>query len=558
MNITDLIKVLSEEMAIEKFDKAVEGKVDPSALAALAAKMKKGKYNNIALAILKGIQSSEADEEHRKYLESHASQAYAVLRQMAKNNSSFNAASVVDEYLKSEKPASFWRDKYVENKDRQPSQKKEELGLSGARSKETKDWYLIFPRSFYEDYFFMKKEDMDKGWQELKAISDEMAKRDKTKSENAKVNHWCVAASSNSFFKNYKRNGGVFVVLVKKGRKGEPNWNNRYLWYCDEYGRNVQFANKFDKYKYPSDVLKDDNEALGILNKIKNSFYQKSKEGKNRQINRNEVIKNYKTEAKKNLVHPTTKEERTKLDLYRKTSTYNKLLRFAEKAREDYGALMTYTFVEHFKGKNIVDTIKKESAENYRNHERFTYREYTCFPNTEGGFWLKLVEPKKDNSPYKFYLVRPWGGEPALLAETNRDATDEQIREAIIAGLKEAKPSYRNDKENIESVSNNYLTIKGKPDYSGLHNNKYSEAFTKKMLDDESKGWGDNRGISRRINFPFRFYITFNDNGIFVYDKGAWSSRKLCDITDPDAVSKVREEYKKYLNEVIPGFKPKF
>ena len=67
MNIIDIFKMLSEEMAIEKFDKAVEGKVSPEALASLAQRMKKGKYNNAALAILKGIQ--EADGEHRAVLE---------------------------------------------------------------------------------------------------------------------------------------------------------------------------------------------------------------------------------------------------------------------------------------------------------------------------------------------------------------------------------------------------------------------------------------------------------------------------------------------------------
>lgn len=41
MNITDIFKMLSEEMAIEKFNKAVEGKVSQSALGSLAQKMKK-------------------------------------------------------------------------------------------------------------------------------------------------------------------------------------------------------------------------------------------------------------------------------------------------------------------------------------------------------------------------------------------------------------------------------------------------------------------------------------------------------------------------------------
>ena len=139
MNITDIFKILSEEMAIEKFNKAVEGKVSQSALDSLAQKMKKDKYNNAALAILKGIQ--EADEKHREVLEKNPTLAYAVLRQMAKNNSSFNAQEVVKQFLSSPDPNTFWRDKYTENKERGEKKEETNFGLNGARIKNLKNYY---------------------------------------------------------------------------------------------------------------------------------------------------------------------------------------------------------------------------------------------------------------------------------------------------------------------------------------------------------------------------------------------------------------------------------
>ena len=272
MNITDVLSFLTEERGVDYITKTLSGKVPQETVNALSSRMKKGKFDNEAMAILKGIQDEEGkrlaftEEGHKsrqerlQYLSSHASMIYSILRKLKTGDSSFNADEIITDYIKAEgSPSAFWKEKYSKANNKPAPLTKEQkryntVGLDTARFKDLGDCFAILPKNFKNENgeWGFKDIDIKKSHEELKTLSADMAKRDTSGEPEAQVNHWCVAASDPYYFKNYKskngwRKSGNFIIFVKKNEDGSPDWNNRYLTWFNGSGLN-EIADKFDKH----------------------------------------------------------------------------------------------------------------------------------------------------------------------------------------------------------------------------------------------------------------------------------------------------------------------
>lgn len=580
MNITKLFNLLKEDMEINKFNKAVEGKVSPEILNAFASRMKKGKYNNISLAILKGIQA--ADERHRAVLEKDYAKAYAVLRQMAKGNSSFNAGEIINEYLGSNNPETFWRDKYTENKAEKPADPN--FGLKDARVKETKNFYLIFPRTFYKDYHLFTKEDMEKGWQELKAISDEMAKKDTSGEYGANVNHWCVAASRPTYYIDYKKDGGVFVVIVKKNEDGSPDWNERWLWYCNSQGENAQLENKLDRSTDNSTVYKD-KEVASILDKIKRSFKSKLRMIKNdddtvtlktirhRQTRQKEQEKEVISKAGENIIHPSTKKQRDNLHLYQIARNIRKISKFIFENKDSLSYQIKFFIIKKYlNGRNIIDAIRNDASpdnpfeyEKLSSKERFTIRpvqklKIKGLNTSRFPFILVLEKGKSDKSGYSLYFAdtgysfrESW----ILLAKTktpDKESAQKQFLETfekLTEKNKSENPPEYGTAGKVDSLSLYYSVIKDNPNYNSLNNNKYAEDFIKKVAEDKNKR---RDYLFYKTLYPYYTIVVYGNKTHVGYS----NEEKEFDTDDPELLDKIKQNYKDYISKLLPGFTPKF
>lgn len=298
MNITNLFQLLIEDKSIEHINDTFKGKVPEKTLNSLSSRMKKGKYDKKALAVLKAAQ--EWDSIWGDYIRDNAGKVYAVLKLMAKGNPKFNPDEVLFEFRNyrhgKEQLGNFWKQKYSEAKSNSDEPVKKNTSPF-AKVKQMGDEFLFFPRTdkAINDYG-ISDNDLEKQWTNLRKISDEMAKKDTTKNPNRyyddeddkdpTLNHWCVASSDRSYYEDYKNNGGMFVVVVKKGKDGKPDYNHRYLFYArpetedDEEENNWEFADKFDDHiEELKDVLSEP--TANFLYDIKRNIkYNKSAHNK--------------------------------------------------------------------------------------------------------------------------------------------------------------------------------------------------------------------------------------------------------------------------------------
>ena len=283
MNITDFLSLLTEERGIDYINSAIGDKIPSKTIAALSSKMKKGKYDNEAMAIFKMLQSFNDPKKgqytikalyKKRFLEDHAGLVWSVLKKLKKGDSAFNAEVVLNDFLLSkEEPKTFWKNKWSEANEKK--EKESKPGLKNAIVKSVGDEFLIFPKTAKKlGEFGLSEDDLDKQWKELKAISDELAKKDTSGEEYADVNHWCVASSSPSYYEDYKTMGGTFIVIVKKGKDGKPDYNERYLFYVrkrneedsEEYD-NWEFADKFNSHSFYHNMLS--KPTVNFLEKVK-------------------------------------------------------------------------------------------------------------------------------------------------------------------------------------------------------------------------------------------------------------------------------------------------
>ena len=182
MNITNLLQLLSEDRTIENVTKQVGDKVSPQVINTLSAKMKKGKFDNEAMAIIKGLQftlkgegqfTKEFATDVRKkleYLNSHASMVYSILKKLKTGDSAFDADKIIEDYIYSKsEPSAFWKDKYSQANNKPAPLTKEQkkfntVGLGTARTKDLGDCFAILPKNFKTENgeWGFKEVDMDK------------------------------------------------------------------------------------------------------------------------------------------------------------------------------------------------------------------------------------------------------------------------------------------------------------------------------------------------------------------------------------------------------------
>ena len=265
MNILNLLQLLSEDRTLDNIQKQFNNKVPSEVIDSLASKVKKGKFDNEAMAILKGLQQdpnvktaySKEEHDNREYLISHAAMVYSILKKLKRGESDFDAEKVVSNFLNNKrKPSTFWKEKYEESSNKPAPLSKEEkkfntVGLDTARTKDLGDCFAILPKNFktFDPEYGYKTFDYPKSQEEMKKLSSDMARRDTSGKEGARVNHWCVAASSTGMFRNYKRSykePNEFVIFVEKNDDGSPNWNHRWLAYFNK--DRIEIADKFNKH----------------------------------------------------------------------------------------------------------------------------------------------------------------------------------------------------------------------------------------------------------------------------------------------------------------------
>ena len=312
MNITDVLSFLAEERGVDYITKALVGKVPEGTVNALSSRMKKGKFDNEAMAIFKGIQGS-ANEAKSKYLSSHASMVYSILRKLKIGNSSFNADEIITDYIKSDKePSAFWREKYNQANNKPAPLTKEQKryntpGLSTARFKDLGDCFAIIPKNYkkIDPQFDFRTNDLEKSHEEMKLLSNQMASKD-TGEDFEKVNHWCVSASESHWYNRYKTNNpnGIFVIIVNKNKDGSPDWNHRYLAFFEpekrKWGVNLgrlEIANKLDTHIGLEDLPKSAQSFIRKMaaDNVRRNKPDESKEVQNR-LNTTEDEREIKTD----------------------------------------------------------------------------------------------------------------------------------------------------------------------------------------------------------------------------------------------------------------------
>ena len=285
MNINNLLQVLTEDRNIEHVNSSIKDRVPASVINALSSKMKKGKYDNEAMAIFQIIQDWKADENsparkensskriepNLEYLYKHAGLVYSVLKKLKRGKSDWSPSEVLSDFIITrETPQTFWKNKYTEaNADKPVLSKKGKeyntTGLGTARVKELSDSFAIFPKNYKLENGVFQEMDIPKSQEDIRKISAEIAAKDTTEKVGSKVNHWCVAAENKSYFNDYKKNTGdkgIFIIIVEKNKDGSPDWNNRYLVfftpskgkknsekdirYNNNYSRSFELADKWD------------------------------------------------------------------------------------------------------------------------------------------------------------------------------------------------------------------------------------------------------------------------------------------------------------------------
>ena len=301
MNLIEILTYLAEDVNIDELNSKVKNDVPISVLDALASKMKKNKYDKIAVAIIKKIQEINTSKitylkksaPYIEYLEEHPATVYFSLKKAAKGNPKFDPNDFINFSLDTacenySSPKKYWYSIYSSNIE---NREEEKFGLGNARIKDMGEEILYFPKTFKSlNDFGLSDDDLGKQWQDIRALSEQMAKRDKsgeTKEEGeqtkkASDNHWCVASSNDSFYKDYKEFGGLFVIVVKKKPDGSPDFSRRYLFYVgnsgDEYAsERYEFADKFDIHVNPDSHLSKKT-ADFLYRKLKPSSIKRKKQ----------------------------------------------------------------------------------------------------------------------------------------------------------------------------------------------------------------------------------------------------------------------------------------
>lgn len=317
MNITNILQLLAEDTTIDYINNKVKGEVPQSVLDTLSSLMKKNKYDNIAMAIIKVIQdpidfgNQERVKKGVDFLCKRTKLVYATLKEAANKADDFSARSVIEMFLLNldeENPMKYWSEYRAQEKDfkerkDQEKKNKAEIGLKGAKPIELEDAYLFIPHGFKMNLVnSFDVLDYNKQQEDLRRLSAEIAKKDTSGEEGANENHWCVASSDRNYYssKIYKggHQAGIFIIIVLKNPDGSPNWNRRCLYWHTGEGdyetennkkhvfSNYEFADKFNNHislrAVPYNVLHFIDEK--IIRKLRPSGPQRQEEKMNQFI----------------------------------------------------------------------------------------------------------------------------------------------------------------------------------------------------------------------------------------------------------------------------------
>lgn len=285
MKLDDFLQMLTEGREIGEINEKLKGKVDANVIDTLSSLMKKGKYDNIAMAIFNALQEWDDDYDKKKdFLRKRTKLVYRALKEAGRDNPNFSPENDLMLFkYDSEDPMRYWsvyrsgekqyKEKLSRDKAEQKAEDKrtkENFGLDNVRIKELDDAYLIFPKNWkMELYGGIKMSHLQKQWESLRHLSNQMAKRDTSGRQGADANHWCVASDNENYYKSdtYKggHKGGIFIVVVLKDEDGKPDWNKRYLFWCtgpwvdeiDNYDipAEYEFADKFNHHLDIDEVL---------------------------------------------------------------------------------------------------------------------------------------------------------------------------------------------------------------------------------------------------------------------------------------------------------------
>lgn len=568
MKLNNFLAYLTEAVDINELRQKVGDEVPAEVLDKLAAKMKGKKYDNIAMAIIKKIQEINTSKKqyskeaapYIRFLKEYPNVVYSALKKAANGNPNFDPKEVINDslsyggHMSNTTPKKYWYDVYTS---KPVKTKKEQFGLKNAKVKELKDEYLIFPKTFkMEGLYGLPQDDLEKQWQDIRALSDEIAKKDTSGEEEdgmkATDNHWCVASSDSNYYQDYKEHGGTFVIVVKKNEDGSPNWNDRYLYYGRWYSMkddfddaNDEFADKFDKHLSPSFALS--SEAVKILDNLskKPSKTEKQNAAADRRINM--AYKDYSEKSSRT----NTKEWQAFRAL---VNTINKWVYQQNKVIKSKGEGDYFTYGDL--RKTIADTLTKNKIQNGKS--LFNYM------NRWGD--SKPVYHREEGN-YIFQLEEPFGGGTIWYFDITADIVNVKIKPTVFAvtgsldeivdSLKEEAGKTNRQHELIQGIAYDML-------YSRANFGKAKTSFHPKTNYVPEKYLRGNKEITRafeRLKTSRETESTFlpcdiTVENFFSHDRFVITGKKrfpgekveqiqICDLTDPDMTEKV----KKYLDE---------
>lgn len=570
MKLNSFLAYLTEAVDINELRQKVGDEVPAEVLDKLAAKMKGKKYDNIAMAIIKKIQDINTSKKqyskeaapYIRFLKEYPNVVYSALKKAANGNPNFDPKEMLEDYvllaphMSNTTPKKYWYDVYTSTKPAKT--KKEQFGLKNAKVRELKDEYLIFPKTFKRTgNFGLSENDLEKQWQDIRALSYEIAKKDTSGEEvddmKATDNHWCVASSDSNYYQDYKEHGGTFVIVVKKNEDGSPNWNDRYLYYGRWYSMkdgfddaNDEFADKFDRHISQSRVLS--SEAAKILDNLskKPSKTEKQNAAADRRIHL--AYKDYS----ENSSRTNTKEWQAFRTL---VNTINKWIYQQNKAikSKNEGDYFTYGDFR----KTISDILAENKIQNGKSLFNYMNRwgdNRPVYHREEGNYDFQLEEPYGGEGSVWYFIVFAdvVNAKNKPVAFTTSGSLDE-----IVDRLKEEAGKTNRQHELIQGIA--YDTL-----YSRANFGRAKTSFHPKTNYVPEKYLRGNKEITRAFEhlktsretestfLPCGIVVEkFFSNGRFtIFGKKRFSEGKMmrvqiCDLTDPDMVEKV----KKYLDE---------
>ena len=543
MNILNLLQLLSEDRTLDNIQKQFNNKVPSEVIDSLASRVKKGKFDNEAMAILKGLQQdpnaetaySKEEHDNREYLISHATMVYSILKKLKRGESDFDAEKVVDDFLSNKtKPSIFWKEKYEEANNKPAPLSKEEkkfntVGLDTARTKDLGDCFAILPKNFktFDPEYGYKTFDYTKSQEEMKKLSSDMARRDTSGEEGARVNHWCVAASGTGMFRTYKKSykePNEFVIFVEKNDDGSPNWNRRWLAYFNK--DRVEIADKLNKHI-----------GVGGLPSGAQKFFTKMMDQK---LNRpkkkpnefKEIDRRLGTRDEREVVFSGDSENARKLLDY----IYS-VIRKAKK----YKATQIKSYLKR--------SLKTLGINSFSEFKGINGRGVGYFQDTYAGKYAGIFQEKPNLFAFNLGPFRIEG------------KTSDEVKATLDKCVADPTLIEKNIDENLEKFKNtNYKVVSAKKaEYSKPTEKMMRSLGGNKKIADKYFEYKGTPNISKYFIIPSPYTVKDNHN-ITVYIGRTLSSpnmvavkygfgyRKIGDKDDPETLEKLKTEIEKIFN----------